>query len=1414
MMAPLPNPTPPPDRPEMPRVRLEVRSGAGRAVTYEVGSDEFLIGGASGCDLRLPNPNLAPVICQLTRKPDGVTVRRIAHGLPVLLNGTPLPLNTTTPVGHADRLTVAGIEIVLAVPSAGFVSPKFIPLEDEPAAGGTSGGLPSPGSPAAPGPSDVQVEEAARLAEWQRRDTELIRRQRELDTQTEELETDRVLWYRRRQEFEQELALAQANRAMLLPRGEDLDARERELNAVREELAGLREQLARQYQERRDQLAAMQDLVREANGRLQDDRKAFDAEQERRRAELAADLEKHRQSLDAEAAGRRELLEEEFRQRREEFAAELAERASASEAAALDRYRIRMEELDRLQESLRESAAALAERRDQIEAEAEVRQQQADAETAERLRLTDEEIARRRAAFEAELAAHEPRLAVVRGEQGWLAAAFQDLARQRDSFAADREIFENARTTFEAERAADTERLANREQALADREAELVRREEQARADREATDRDRLQLKEDLLRLDRRQATADERERELDARTRETDVRLEQLKRDAAEWEETIRLAAAEQDRLRAEADRLDRQKADLDAQMAKLAERAGQLEAQQAVLAVLRGKLDRTRQEVEREATALAAARVREDESQNELRARIREAEQLRAELDTVQENTAQERRRLEERDSLLAAGLEEIRLQKEALTADEARVRQRESELDVRSAEFAEQAGSLKGRMSQALDLQARLEADRVAIREHEAAMAQSEEARQTLQEQLRRRAEDLASRAKALDELARQIAADRATADQSRVASEAERAAAEQRLAALGTEIDTRSAEIDRQAAVFAEREAAMARQVARLREVGQAVAAERKALQELRAKWEADHAAGETATRQAGEELEAFRGRVAAEIDALRAQAPGLEEQGRAAIERLAGARDMLHGHLTELNDFARQSRTDLDAVRAQMREEAERLRGQEATLDRAKGEHRLAVTAFRQQLIEWQGKVAEMRRGLSQSESRLEAKQAAVDEAARQVDATSQQLAEQAEELRRERDEVVQKRTEVERHLADMREWYRRKLRELAEARSAERGVRNSEQDEAPFPKPRLAELDEGEGSSHSALRTPHSALEELDPGDRQLGELLRSLELVDADTLTALWAEAARQRRPLRQVLLASGAVTLYQLALIEAGNLDGLMLGRFRVIDRLRVTPREAIYRVFDPGRANPGVYLLRHLAEAEMTDAVHPDEFRQRFAAAREAAHANLAGVVEVLEINGRPAAVQEWLTGLFSADWPTQAAHPGCWVRLMTMAAEGIDAAHRAGLVHGRLTSDSFVLTAAGVLKVTGFGEPPWLATGPQASTEPAADLRALGQVAFGWSQLAGKKRTGKGKPFPAELVAVIRHLEADPEPPMADTVASEQAYASVAELVADLKRIARETPFSDDAWEKLLHHVAENAPEATATLRQSA
>jgi chromosome segregation ATPase len=1291
MMAPLPPPNSSGTRPDLPRVRLEVRTGGGRAVAPEFGGDEFIIGGAAGCDLRLPAAGAPPIAVQLTRRSDGVRGRRVAAGLPVQLNGASLPAGTTTPVHDGDVLTLAGLTIAVrtsAVPAVEpapppYLSPRFVPLDDPPPA------LPAPDAPPEPagaaGPSaatDLSLEhraladlkraleagEAERRAAWATQDADLVRRDRELARQAAELEADRQAWYDRRGAIEQELADRRAK---------ETSAQEAELAAARADLVALRRQ--------------------------------WGEECNRHRADLIRQVEKLKSDRDA---------------------------------------------------------------------------------------------------LEAERAALEPVRAAARDEQARAAALTQELARQRELFAADRDIFDKARATFDAHRAAETDRLTTWDADLTARAAAVADREGLVRTARDEFEAERARFRDELGRFERRAAALDEAERDLAERAREVTVRLEQLKRDAGELEETVRLAGAQQDRLRAETERLDRQKADLDARSAALAERAGQIEAQQAVVAVFRSKLDRSRQDMEREAWQLAAARAREDESQAELRKRIQEAEELRASLSAVQADTAQERRRLDERDSLLAAALEEIRLQKAALAAEAERLAAREAALDARSADFAEQAGTLKGRMAQAIDLQTRLEADRVAVREREAALAQAEDAQLGLQEQLRRRAEDLNNRGRALDEMARQLAADRAALSAARGAVETTRQTAADDLAAQRQELAARTAALGRRAGEYAEKEQALARQSDRLKEVGAAVAAERKSLADARAACEAERA-----------RLDRFRAQVGADFDALRAQAPELDDQARLALERLGAARDMLRGHLSELNEFARTSRADLEAARAQVRQDAERLRERHDALDRARDEHRLAVAAFRQQLIEWQGTVGDIRRQLATSENRLDAKAAAATEAASAAADATRHLAEETDRLRREREDLAARRVEMERHLSDMREWYRKKLRELAHTNGRELKLHEPNDPAAPG----------GRGPidpTHPLFAGRPAPADEPEPGDRQLGELLKSLALVDPETLTALWAEAARQRRTLRQVLLASGAITLYQLALIEAGNLDALVLGRFRVIDRLRASAREAVYRVFDPKRADraaapptgadrAGVYLLRHLGEAEAADAVRPDEFRQRFAAVRDAAHPNLAGVVEVLDINGRPAALQEWLTGLASADWPAFAAHPGCWVRLATMAAGALDAAHRAGLVHGRLTSDAFLLTPDGALKVTGFGEPPWLAPGGPVAAEvsAAADLRAFGQVLFGWSQLAGKKRVAKSKAFPEALWGVVRRLEADAEPPMADTVAAAQPYQAAGELLADLQRIARETPFSDDAWEKLLKHVADNAPDSPGGLKKA-
>ena len=363
MMAPLPTSSHTDDRPELPRVRLDVRSASGRVVSYEVGAEDFLIGGSSGCDLRLPTPNLPPVLCQVSRKLDGIRVRRVTPVLPVLLNDQPLPANATTTVASGDVLTIADIQItVVAANLPSIIVPQFVSLEPESLATHSNSQLGFDASESSLSLEDrhrqLESPDVVRSEEWKRRDAELIRCARDLDRQTEELESDRVLWYQRRQEIEQELERRRRDTGLEGLHKADLDARDRELARVRDELSVLRERLLREYQERREELTRQQDSIREGNARMAADRQSLDSELNRRWTTLQADVDAQRKRLEAEILDRRELVEEELRQRKTAFEAELAARAARAETEALNRYRQQFEELERLRATTHDAIAS------------------------------------------------------------------------------------------------------------------------------------------------------------------------------------------------------------------------------------------------------------------------------------------------------------------------------------------------------------------------------------------------------------------------------------------------------------------------------------------------------------------------------------------------------------------------------------------------------------------------------------------------------------------------------------------------------------------------------------------------------------------------------------------------------------------------------------------------------------------------------------------------------------------------------------------------------------------------------------------------------------------------------------------------------------------------------------------------
>lgn len=953
------------------------------------------------------------------------------------------------------------------------------------------------------------------------------------------------------------------------------------------------------------------------------------------------------------------------------------------------------------------------------------------------------------------------------------------LARRTAELERERVTLEDGRGELdELRRAWDESQAGEREEAarsLADvtaREARLTAQEQALEA------RERL-YQADVVRLDRRQGDIEQRERQLADREAILTARERQLVADSGDLEQQAQELDLLRTQLEDESDALAKRSNEQDALDAQLQERATSLEGQQTALAALRGRLERMRDEFRIREQEFEAQRLVTERTALETTQRQQELERQEQELAAQSTAAIQERQQLAERQTVLAEAVARLKEAQDRIAQDQTKLAGRAHEVELRLTGVAEKEALLQGRLDQLAEAQNRLEQERQNLRERTLALTQAEQVREALQEQLRRRSEDLAQRQ---TELAEQL--DAVQTKEKGLAGQEE--VLQAGLAATRTALDARAAELDQQARELALRRQELAqleevqrRQVEELNNKSRTLADEARALAEQQTQnqqlWQTRQA--ELASERS--QLEELR----RESKALLLELPDVELRAGAALDRLSHARELLRDHLAELHAYVRQSQDDLETTQARLRHESAALTEKDRDLRRLQDEHRVALVGFRQQVLDWQGRIGELQRLLQRGEKGLENRQAKVVEQERHVDAAAQQLVRQGALLEAQQRTVAEQRNEVDRQLVDLRDWYRGKLRELAGIPLDAVGAVEPEAD-AAVPNDR----------DILSLTGP------IEPGDQRLGDLLREHRLVDADTLHALLVEARRQRRSLRQILLASGAVTVYQLALIETDNVPGLMLGPLRVVDRLRQTGHETLYRVFDPRRGQEA--LLRHLEESHAQDAVAPDEYRQRFQQL-QLAEAHLAATLEVLELAGRPAVLQEWLTGLPASDWPPLAAAPGVCYRLLTQAALGLSALHKHGLVHGRLSEPHLLLTPQGILKLCGAAEPAWLAPGTDETSEPADDLRRLGKIVAGWCTPSGVRKGAKTRPLPDRMVAILLRLQAQ----------GNEGYGSAADLLADLDAASADVPPNPEAWDRLLRYVRDHAmPEAT--MRRSA
>ncbi|MEV4566518.1 serine/threonine-protein kinase [Nonomuraea sp. NPDC049419] len=193
-----------------------------------------------------------------------------------------------------------------------------------------------------------------------------------------------------------------------------------------------------------------------------------------------------------------------------------------------------------------------------------------------------------------------------------------------------------------------------------------------------------------------------------------------------------------------------------------------------------------------------------------------------------------------------------------------------------------------------------------------------------------------------------------------------------------------------------------------------------------------------------------------------------------------------------------------------------------------------------------------------------------------------------------------------------------------------------------------------------------------------------------------------------------------------------DAERAPSLIAGRYRLDERIGSGPMGEVWRGYDT-RADwvVAVKVLGARAAGPATREV----LRQHAQAVAKVIHPNVAMVLDVGEHDGAPFLVMEHLTGLSLGE--ELAARGSLTIvevcDLIGQAAAGLDAAHRAGVVHGQVDPDAFRMAASGVLKVVGFGmdgREPVRGSGRYAAPErvpgePAeapGDIYALGCVCY--------------------------------------------------------------------------------------------
>ncbi|WP_433254530.1 protein kinase domain-containing protein [Streptosporangium sp. CA-135522] len=192
------------------------------------------------------------------------------------------------------------------------------------------------------------------------------------------------------------------------------------------------------------------------------------------------------------------------------------------------------------------------------------------------------------------------------------------------------------------------------------------------------------------------------------------------------------------------------------------------------------------------------------------------------------------------------------------------------------------------------------------------------------------------------------------------------------------------------------------------------------------------------------------------------------------------------------------------------------------------------------------------------------------------------------------------------------------------------------------------------------------------------------------------------------------------------------------VLVGRYRLEELIGRGATGEVWRGHD---LRPDWPVAVKILSPQVADVSMRERFAREARTAARVVHPNVVTVFDVGEHEGRPFLVMELLTG---RDLATELAENGplsvpAVCRLAGQAAMGLDAAHRAGVVHRDVKPANLHRNADGVLKVVDFGT-------ARIATEAAMRLTSVGSVIGTAAYLSPEQALGEAGNAASDLYAL--------------------------------------------------------------------